>query len=45
MKAIENRDKKHLIDTDWKSIGTLFSKRFLTEELKDEVMKIINLEK
>ena len=44
IKAIENKFKKHLLNTDRKSIVSLVSRDFLTEEAKCELNKIVEKE-
>ena len=44
IKAIENRVEKKLLDTDQRSIASLFSKDFLNEEATHELNKIVEME-
>ena len=44
IKAIENKFKKHLLNTDRKSIVSLVSRDFLREEAKCELNKIVEKE-
>ena len=41
---LENRAKKHILDTNQKPIGSLFSKDFLNEGVAYELNKIIGTE-
>ena len=44
IKAVESRVVKQLLDTDLKSITSLFSKYFLTEEVRYELNIILEIE-
>ena len=44
IKAIENKFKKHLLNTDLKSIVSLVSRDFLTEDAKCELNKTVEKE-
>ena len=44
IKALKNRVEKNVLDTDQKSIASLFSKDFLNEEVTYELRKIAEME-
>ena len=44
IKALENRFEKNVLDTDQKSISSLFSKNVINEEATYELNKIVEME-